>query len=741
MTRIVETVSLFVLIAVVCLRPLVPASYDSAGNAMTEALGAISDPSPVSTLLFDLAILLAATGWLVSRALEPVRRYRWTGLEYGAVLVLVAGATSCLVAGNQRLAINATIDWLCLPVLAIALTQLLHRDVYRRILLAAILASATVEAAECYESYFLDFANTVAYYESHKEETWARQGIELDSPKVELFERRMLAREATGSLPHSNVTGSYLVLCGLPAIGVALAGTGALPAAIGAACLGLATLAAVWLTGSLGAMLSGAAAVALWVLVGRFRPWIDAHRRKALLFGWSLMVGGGVAVVAHGLYHGSLPSWSLTFRWQYWQASADLIADHGLTGVGRENFGRHYLAYKAIESPEEISNPHNLFVQAAAEWGWLGLIGVMTMLVGTSRMMLRRRGGPPPDVETHRADGRAAWVPWCVGLVLATTLLRLSLLGTDDADFLYVTGVTTAFVWLVGFAVFAAAQRSSDLPRTVGTGVGVAIFAFLLHDVINFAAFVPGTATTLFAMLALLAADSPVAVPTKLLPPSRHWWPVAGGAVAVAIMLALGLVPVARSASRLALAERAAAFAPKGTLASHPANARFAAAAAADPRDPTPYERQARWLAAASARPDRQQEALQLADEALGRAIARDPHHHKLRRMKAQLLTRLAEATGSAEVYAAAVDAAREALRLYPLDPDGMIALGDCLARLGTTTGDAAPLREAIDQYAKALALDASRPSWVGVRRFSDGKVEQVKSKLAHAREALATLP
>ncbi len=333
------------------------------------------------------------------------------------------------------------------------------------------------------------------------------------------------------------------------------------------------------------------------------------------------------------------------------------------------------------------------------------------------------------------------WMKWAVPLSVIVVAWRLLLLGSADSAYLYYTGVMTASLWLLGFIVFAGSLRQVGIPRTLGTSVCVAIFAFLLHDMINFAAFVPGAATTLFAMLGLLAADSEEAVPSESRPAARRWWPVAAGAIAVATVLAMGLVPVARSAGRLAAAEQLAAYAPAGTLASHPANASFAAAAAADPLDPTPYERQARWLVATSALPNLLSEALPLASEALDRAIVRDPHHHKLRRMEAQLLTRWAEATGSAEIYAAAVGAAREALRLYPRNPEGMIALGDCLARLGVATGDPAPLREAVNQYEKTLELDESRPSWVGARRFSDGKVEQVKGKLTHAEEALAGLP
>ena len=106
-------------------------------------------------------------------------------------------------------------DWLCLPVLTIALVQLMHLRSQRSLLLGAVLASACVQAGQCLEQHFVGFDETLEYYESIKEDFWARQGVDPDSPKVDAFERRMRARESAGFFPHSNVTGSYLVMCGL----------------------------------------------------------------------------------------------------------------------------------------------------------------------------------------------------------------------------------------------------------------------------------------------------------------------------------------------------------------------------------------------------------------------------------------------------------------------------------------------------------------------------------------------
>ena len=108
-----------------------------------------------------------------------------------------------------------------------------------------------------------------------------------------------------------------------------------------------------------------------------------------------------------------------------------MIADHPLAGVGRENFGRHYLRTKSIDSPEEVSNPHNLFVQAAADWGFPGLIGFVLMLFGASFYVTR------PIVQTSESNqsergppSTITWLGWIIGLMIVIIVVRLPLLGT-----------------------------------------------------------------------------------------------------------------------------------------------------------------------------------------------------------------------------------------------------------------------------------------------------------------------
>ena len=752
------------LAAVVVLRPLVAESYDSAQTTLTAALGQVSDPSPVRTLVFDLVILAGACGWLLARAVGPAAPFRRTGLEWGTVIIAMAAALSCAVAGNKRVAIGASLDWICLPVLAIVLVQLMERPWQRRLFVAGVLASAAVQAVHCFDQFYVSFDDTWAQYQSDKAAFWAKQGVELDSSAVELFERRALAREASGFLAHSNVTGSYLVLCGLTALGPALAGwTRAGGAASALAALILTFIAAVILgavplTNSTGAMVSAAAAAALWSVLRFSGGWIERHRTAATKLGWGAAAFGLSAFVAHGAYFGhvdigSLPfRWqeSLVFRWQYWATSCELIADHPVTGVGRENFGAHYVAYKDIGSPEEIANPHNLFVQAAADWGLPGLLGMVVLVIGAVRTAtgsrLSERGALDVSDEQPGLGRTATWAA-CLGAVV--TIGRLPLLESDDPNFRYAATVTTGLIWVPVFLAFlwaapvigerAARGRGVRELATKGTMFGLC--AFLLHDLLNFAMFVPGSAVTAFALVGVCISEK--AGPKGPAPTSTraNRWIAFGAATGLVTCIAMAIGPPVVCANRC-LAEARRAEPHERETSGADAMGLYAQAAACDPLDPTAYTEHVTYLLRRVAREPRMaQQCLEVAERSLEQALARDRCNVKLRRMKTKLYRVGAEIGGEESHFEQAVDAAKSALELYPQDPVGIAVLGECQLAAGAALGRRRLIQDAIESYERALRLDDARPEWERIRGFRRWEKDALNAQLRTARDMLANAP
>jgi len=119
-------------------------------------------------------------------------------------------------------------------------------------------------------------------------------------------------------------------------------------------------------------------------------------------------------------------------------------------------------------------------------------------------------------------------------------------------------------------------------------------------------------------------------------------------------------------------------------------------------------------------------------------ALARDPRSLRLWRDLHYARLALAEATGDPSAYLPAVSAARRIVELYPNSPDDFERLGDAYASLLILSES--PLRDArgsaIAAYEKALRLDASRPEWEVIHRFSARRRGSIQDKVDKLRQA-----
>ena len=735
-----DVTALFVLLVVMALRPLVGETYDIGGEAMSAAVGQLVGVTPVRTIAFDLAILMAVGLWGVGQAIGPRTLRRRTGLEWGFLLVAVACVISCMFASNKRIALNASLDFLCIPMLIVILTQLLQTDWHRKLVLAVVMASATVQAFQCLSYVYVEQGETRAQYYANKETFWAAQGIELDAAKVKLFEARLDAREASGFLSHPNVVGSLLAMCGFCGGGLALSqlrrstsGGALLTMAVCLIAWGVIVW-ALWLTGSGGALWAGGGGLVLWLLVWRCGSWIDRHRTRVLLGTWLLFLVGAVGVVTTGMTRGSLPGSSLGFRWQYWTASSQLVADHAFAGVGRENFGRHYVAYKDIASPEEVSNPHNLFMQTAVDWGALGLAGLVLMLVGASREMMRRpcTDPEPPEERKNTSNGATNMgtvVTWMACLAGTLTLLRIPLLSSHDPDYVYYMSVACLIPWLAGFASFAwdHDRGPSALPGVVHTGLAIGLLTFLVHELINFALFVPGSATTFAALLG--CGLSARGLPIKRHPSARWRWAWPMSVLVLIVLIGVFMLSPAYRVGQAMLAAQQAKLV-RGSLTDQSGWRLLSQALVDDPLDPMPAVGLAEYGLALAKLPEFSAEALPAAAEAAKIAVARDPANVSRYRLLRRACEAQARASGAPADWAQAIAAARSALARYPQDPSGLVRLGKTLAHAGEATNNHNWLAEAVESYRAALVLDDKRLWWEEFRRFDENQISEINTDI-----------
>jgi len=389
--RALDNLALFVLLLVVSMRTLLSETYESGLSGISHAIGDTASLTPATTVMFDVAIGLAAAMAAFATLLRR-QPWRWTGIEAGWAMMVVAAVVSCCAAGNKRLAINASCDWLTALVLTITLANLLRERRRVVLVLSVVVASGLASATKCGSQLGWEFADTWEAYQQQKPEFWAQQGIAATDPTVALFERRMLAREATGFLPYSNAQGAGLVLAGFAGITLTFLSGRSRTAKGVCGVVAAVILASVVATGSRGAMLAALIGLALLIagtLIGS--AW---HQRwKALWAGLWITAAIGVAlVIVWGTTRGRLPGDSLRFRWEYWQVTSEIVAEHPWTGVGALNFDRAYLKYKPVQYPEEIRDPHNFAMAIVSQWGVIGGVGMIIALLGGSWVAIRMWG-------------------------------------------------------------------------------------------------------------------------------------------------------------------------------------------------------------------------------------------------------------------------------------------------------------------------------------------------------------
>ncbi len=60
---------------------------------------------------------------------------------------------------------------------------------------------------------------------------------------------------------------------------------------------------------------------------------------------------------------------SLSYRWQYWMASLNLIRGYPWAGCGPGNFQGSYTRYKLPEASEVVADPHNFLIRNLGHCG------------------------------------------------------------------------------------------------------------------------------------------------------------------------------------------------------------------------------------------------------------------------------------------------------------------------------------------------------------------------------------
>lgn len=354
---------------------------------------------------------------------------------------------------------------------------------------------------------FYELPETIKAFQANKAQLLAQQGIEEGTFRAKQFEQKLTTAELMAFYASANSLAAAAVMISVIVVASLWqrrrdGGQAAwFPPGI---ILLIGTVWIVWQTHSNTAAVTPLFGLGLLVIGWRLRDWMTQHRRKVFTGGVLVLLFGWAALIGYGLYRGNLIQRSLTFRWQYWTASARLLKDHLLLGTGWGNFADYYLQYRLPAAPEEIRDPHNLFVRFASELGIIGLALAVGWLLRLAWEITRPGTGlveePAPQWAVQEEPLKAI-APVTRIAVIATVVATIAAVDFSQDAWHALTEMMRRAMYgllLLGTAVvFVAAdlqrprleRRRADV-LLLGVICGLAVF--LVHNFIDFSLFETG---------------------------------------------------------------------------------------------------------------------------------------------------------------------------------------------------------------------------------------------------------
>lgn len=329
---------------------------------------------------------------------------------------------------------------------------------------------------------------------------FAARGWDEDSPMARGYLRRIGQAEASGWFFLSNVAATYAA-AGFVAAGSLLfvvlgarrrggLGVDAVvlrPAVVVGVVGVVAGLVGLWLTGSKGGpgvvvLVCGVLAVC-W-MVGRN----ERLRRLAVFVGPMGVLAAVLAVVVRGMVGERIGELSLLFRWFYFVGSARIFGGEPVFGVGPDGFREAFLLAKPPLCPEDVSDPHNVFLMFVCALGVAGLAWSAVLVWWASRAgvgAVLEKGDA--GVSVGDGDGELAWR--VAGLVAACSTLLAAAVerggATSPSDALVRVVVLGLWVWVAVLVVRRGWWSSVWGERAVRLGLAGAGLVVLVHSQIE----------------------------------------------------------------------------------------------------------------------------------------------------------------------------------------------------------------------------------------------------------------
>jgi len=506
-------------------------------------------------LTLDFFLCLAAACGLLDAFLGRKRngtlKIGLTGVELPALVFLVLTAISAAAAGDVHAAQLRVFQWGSYLSFAFLAFHLARRPMERRILLAALLASALVIAVHGLHQVFIDIPAGRSQFATAAGKILRSMGHE--NAMLPEMRGRLLKDRPFGTFVLPTMLAGFLALV-IPAfVGQALDAWRKQRRRLTLLLNALLLAVLLWclvLTGSKGGWLAFAAgATVMLTIVGR--RW--AKKRRRVMIPLVVLILAGAITLALLPFTPPASEYLSSFRTRvpYWSASVKMARSHPLLGVGAGGWAGFYSTLKAA-GDQETRLAHNDYLQIAAEIGipallaYLWFWGMVFFRVRSRREPAAREDGEGPVERlyliTGLCGGTAAFL-----LQMVTVQTFHSMAGA----FFWLWPLIIWFAWCALYLLFVDRRESGGTPL-LRAGLAGGIVAMLAHGLVDFDFHLDGCAQTLLTMAALLLAVSLDGrpLPTVWRLPRTATVRAAGGVLVLAAICLLGtgyVVPVTRA--------------------------------------------------------------------------------------------------------------------------------------------------------------------------------------------------
>ncbi len=380
---IVEYVMLGFILCIIILRCVSSEGINLQTPNQPLNLGNILYSLSISTILIFLFLV-----WLVWNFCKSQTLYRYSSMEIGAGLFIMAALASIYTACDKRVAITDFTIMLAPILIGIILTQILNSYLKIKIFLYTLASLGALAALYSFVQFFWINDIMLEQYRADPNIMLSDLNIARGSLQQMLLEHSLYSRDVRSFFTTGNSAGSFYLLTFFTALALLIENINAKKptthrrvAIIFSVLFTLIIVAGLLVTRSKGAIAATLIAAILFAMILLFGRWLNAHKKTVLLICLLAVIIAIYFIISYGLAHGRLPGGnSMLVRWQYWHASAQMYADHPFTGVGPGNFTYFYSHYKPPAGIETVANPHNFILSLLTQYGPLGLVGFLAAI-------------------------------------------------------------------------------------------------------------------------------------------------------------------------------------------------------------------------------------------------------------------------------------------------------------------------------------------------------------------------